>query len=369
MKRRFSDEERLARTAAGKKAWRAANPNYRAEHLEQHRTSNRESERRRYAAVKRRRAAVERAGEWAKKNPEKRQEARDRYKVKEPEKYRAQQREYYHRNKEAIKERRQAREAKDPEKLREDRRRYAGKTPSNGSVDRLPLSDERREKYYAQLRDTKRIERRLKAAGLPPRRVHRTLVSERRASLWAGEEFFSRRRSRDEIRRVAAGDFAEGKVDPKLVQDWARGVGLMRRRAELLVAARAYIAKHGDQLRREITLDSRARRLLGKEPLDMDVEIRWRAMTAVRGVTVPLSYKQTTMKSDRPAPVVDEVITGESTGGTRAQMPRGVDAVRLAQGESAVPATEAVKQHPGPTRASRRTDPSPVRDRSWGRGD
>ena len=118
MKRRFSDEERLARAAASKKEWWAANPNYRAEHLEQHRTYNRESERRRSAAVKRRRAAVERAGEWAKKNPEKRREARDRYKAKDPEKYSAQQREYYYRNKEAITERREAREAKDPEKLR-----------------------------------------------------------------------------------------------------------------------------------------------------------------------------------------------------------------------------------------------------------
>lgn len=92
-------------------------------------------------------------------------------------------------------------------------------------------------------------------------------------------------------------------------------------------------------------------------------------------------YNQATTKTDRLAAVLDKALTQigpdslgqavarEHTLSERAQMPRGIDAVRLVQGESAAPAADAVKQHPGSTRSSRHTHPSPTQDRSRGRGD
>jgi hypothetical protein len=107
--------------------------------------------------------------------------------------------------------------------------------------------------------------------------VHRILVSERRANLAAAEQFFSRRRSRAEVRRIAAGD-----VDPNLLQGWARYSALVRRRNAFLDAVQTHIRKHGDELRDEVTLDSRARQLIGRDPLDTDGEVRRRALEAVR---------------------------------------------------------------------------------------
>ncbi|WP_401001140.1 hypothetical protein [Agromyces sp. GXQ0307] len=224
---------------------------------------------------KRRRLEVERVGEWAKQNPEKRREARERYKEQNPEKYRAAQREYYHRNKEAIAARRRSREGRDPEKLREARRQDAARRKE--SADRWTPSEEQREKYRAHEREKKQLERRLQSVGLPSRRVRRTLVSERRANLAAAEQFFSRRRSRAEVRRIAAGD-----VDPNLLQGWARYSALVRRRNAFLDAVQTHIRKHGDELRDDVTLDSRARELVGKDPLDTDAEVRRRALEAVR---------------------------------------------------------------------------------------
>ena len=92
-------------------------------------------------------------------------------------------------------------------------------------------------------------------------------------------------------------------------------------------------------------------------------------------------YNQATTKTDRLAAVFDkaltqigpdslgQVVAREHTLSERTQMPRGIDAIRLAQGEAAVPATDAVQQHPGSTRSSRRPHPTPTQDRSRGRGD
>lgn len=92
-------------------------------------------------------------------------------------------------------------------------------------------------------------------------------------------------------------------------------------------------------------------------------------------------YVQATTRIDRLTSVLDKALTKigpdslgqpvarERTLSERAQMPRGVDAVRLAQVESAAPATEAVKQHPGASRSSSLTGKTPTQDRSRGRGD
>ena len=70
----------------------------------------------------------------------------------------------------------------------------------------------------------------------------------------------------------------------------------------------------------------------------------------------------------RMAAVFDS--TDSTTGsGSSQQMPRGIDAVRLARGESAVPATEAVRQHPDTSGPSRPTRHVSMPERFQGRGD
>lgn len=280
----LSDEERRERAAAGRKAWWDSHPDYYAdeEHLEQRRAVNRESMRRRVAADRRRQAEVKRVGEWARKNPEKRKAARERFKDQNPEKYRASQREYYHRNKEAIKARTDLRHSRDPEKLRERRQRYRATARSKDTPGQWKPSEEQRARYAAQSRDTRRLDRQLKRAGLPPRQVQRATAAELRVNLAAADTFFNRKRSRAEVRRVTAGDVIEGPVTPAMAQAWTDYLTQVRARRAHVLAVRAYITKHGKQLREDVTLDSRARQLVGKPPLDVEAEIWRRAVDVVR---------------------------------------------------------------------------------------
>ena len=309
----LSDEERRARATAVRKAWWDANPDYYADekHLEQRRATNRESMRRRAAADKRRSAEVERVGEWSKKNPEKRQAARDRFKEQNPEKYRTSQREYYQRNKEVIKARRDLRQAQAPEKLREARRRNNATARRKNATGQWRPSEEQREKYAAQSRDTKRLERRLKRAGLPSRRVQRTPAAVRRANLADAEKFFSRQRSRDEVRRITAGDFAEGRVTPAMMQAWTDYLRHQRARRRFGPAVRSYIAKHGKRLRDEVSLDSRARQLLGKPPLNADIEIWRRAAEAVQSTRVTVAPTPAGQSVGERVPSTDSMALAE----------------------------------------------------------
>lgn len=285
MNQPLPEEERLARQRARRRAWNEAHPGYYAEYRERNREVIREKNRnhmrdvyqKEKAAEEQRKKAVERAGEWAKANPQKRQEQRERYKAQHPEKYRAAQREYYHRNKDAIQARRQERELRDPEKARETRRRDQEKWFSKQTTGRRKPTPEQREKYRAQTAEKRALERRLQSAGLPPRRLRRTLTAERRANVAEAESFFSRARSRAELRRVSEGDLA-----PDLVQGWAQYSTLIRRRAEFRAAIQAHIDKHGRELRDDIELDSRARQARGKDPLNADAEVHRRALEAVR---------------------------------------------------------------------------------------
>lgn len=288
MTAKLPDEERLARARARKRAWWEAHPDYRADHyqrnLEKNRERHRANERQRRQALaaeaEKRQREVARVREWTRQNPEKRQEARQRYKEQNLEKYRAAQREYYHRNRQAILERRKV-QGQNPEMMRAARRRYEerNREKRNAAARQRPVDPEKREKYRATERERKRLERRLQAAGLPPRQLHRTPAAERKANLKSAGEFFSRKRSRAELRRISEQD---APTPSNLLQEWARHSALIRRRMDVLYGAEAYLAKHGDRLRGEVELDSRARQLHGREPLDADAEVRRRALEAVR---------------------------------------------------------------------------------------
>ena len=48
-----------------------------------------------------------------------------------------------------------------------------------------------------------------------------------------------------------------------------------------------YLERHGERIRREITLDSRARQLRGAEPLNVDAELLRRVRTFADSYTAP----------------------------------------------------------------------------------
>lgn len=279
MTRPLPEEERLARDRARKRAWWDANPGYRAEHreknLERLREQNRNYMRAQAAEKRRREREVERVREWSKENPEKRRAARERYKAASPEKYREAQREYYHRNKEAIRARRDA--ARTAEQVRADARRDNGKR--DPSKPAKPPSPEQRERYHAQQRDRRRIERALAKAGLPPRKLQRVLTFEKRNNEAAADAFFARRRTVDEVAQIRKQD---GPTPRALLERFTDTNARLRERLLFRRAVDTHQLANAARLHREVILDSRAREMAGKPPYDTLLEVRRRAASEVR---------------------------------------------------------------------------------------
>lgn len=290
MNQPLPEEERLARARAQRQAWSDAHPDYYRQHYAQNREHDLELKRLRRAETKtanqQRQKAVERAAAWAKANPDARREAREKYKANNPEAYRASQRAYNERNKEKIRARKQAREsAIDPETLRAARRQSnAGRGARN---DAWTPSQEQRDRYNTEALAKKKLDRRLQRAGLPPRKVRRTLVSERRANRAASEQFFNttQKQRNEMLRRIRDGSAETGSVAPELINEWRVLTAKIRERSRFREAlpgkVQKYLEKHGTQLREEIALDSRARQLRGEPPLSEGIELRRRAVDAV----------------------------------------------------------------------------------------
>ena len=285
--RRLSPEERKARDNAARKAWNEAHPDYYREYRERNRESIREKgrqrERERYrrkkAEAEQRRRDADRARNWAQQNPGKRREQRRRYVDKDPERYRAQQLAYYYRNRERILQNARERRLADPEKRREQQRRWQQANPEKVAENqrRYRSSPATAEKARAYNREWKRRERRRQQAGLPPRRLHTISEAERAANLAAATEFFARRRPVAERRRLMA-HFE--KTPRPLLEQWMRESALARHRQMVP----DYLVEHGERLRDEVTLDSRARQVRGAVPYDIETEVRRRALHAVRAV-------------------------------------------------------------------------------------
>lgn len=74
---------------------------------------------------------------------------------------------------------------------------------------------------------------------------------------------------------------ADQTTPPELLQEWAKSSALLRRRLTALDKLGAHLAKHGNRLREDIVMDSRAREQRGLPPLDMEIELRSRALAAL----------------------------------------------------------------------------------------
>lgn len=283
--RRLSTAERKARDNAARKAWNDAHPDYYREYRERNRESirekGRERERRRRvkkkAEAEQRRRDVERAREWAKHNPERRREQQRGWVENNRERVRASQLAYYHRNSERISQRARERRLADPDKRREQQRRWQQANPEKVAENqrRYRSNPENAARVREYNREWRRRERRRQQAGLPPRRLHPVSESDRTANLAAATEFFARPRRAAERRRLM--EHFEQTPRP-LLEEWMRESALARRRQ----IVPDYLVEHGERLRDEVTLDSRARQARGAAPFDIEAEVRRRALVSVR---------------------------------------------------------------------------------------
>jgi len=279
----LNDDERAARHAAQRQAWNDTHPTYYAEYRERNRErirkTNRERERRRAQRERdeqeRSRKGIERAKEWARRHPEERQQARERYKQKHPEAYKQAQRDYYYRNRDAIAERRRAREAANPEKANEAHRRAVARARAAGRVAEWSPSASQQESYRQRENEARRLHRRRARAGLPDRRFHRVLAAERRHNAAAADAFFARKRSREEMARIREQDVP---TPPELVHAWQHRWETRRVAREILAMADAYFIDHEVELRARVAEVSRARFRAGLLPLDVYTEPRRRAL-------------------------------------------------------------------------------------------
>jgi hypothetical protein len=275
------DVENLA--SARERARREYARAYRERNRERIRESNRESERvrRQKDASQReqRQKARERSRDWARANPARAAANKRLYAERHPERILEHQRNYYERHREEIAARATARRDAAPERTQErGRQRRSENKEQRAELQRQYRSDPAvYERMLAENRERKRLDRRLAAAGLPLRKLHRVPAREVRANAAAAMEFYSRSRTTQERARIRS---SYSPTPPELLADWARTSALARRRAALLHRFESdlhkQITRHSARIRDEVELDSRALELRGKAPLNVDEEVRRR---------------------------------------------------------------------------------------------
>ncbi|WP_194396233.1 hypothetical protein [Microbacterium atlanticum] len=297
---------------AASRAWKAANPERARSH--NRRSAHKAAERRRIVEQRKesgrawyaehREAERMRARRFRLEHPEKVHEYRARFQERHPERAAEQARRaserWHDKNAEAIREEQRIaahqRRASDPDAYR---RWYQANL----------------EQQRARGREASRLRSRLKNLGLPTRRVRHTYSNERRANDRASAEFFSRRRSAAEMHRLrregesvfrrptraqlavlearrrvmsreelaAAGTHLQERLRAAKARDLARAFFPE-------VAGRLYHARQ-DRLRCEIQLDSIARRVRGREPYDVESELRRRVKQEASELALTLAQR------------------------------------------------------------------------------
>ena len=205
--------------------WKAAHPEkvkeygvrYRAAHLEQIRTSNRESarvkraaDRKSVASAKRRREkGRERYAADPKAHREYQRKRRAAQRAADPEGYRKAKKQRTkrwrdsHRDEQNAKLR--AKHRDNPEVKRAAAERYYAEHGDEVRERRRAYYWANREKQLETQRRWRAREKRRREAGLPPRRLHRVTAAERSANAKEAEEFFSRARTREEVKQMRRG--------------------------------------------------------------------------------------------------------------------------------------------------------------------
>ncbi|WP_022890253.1 hypothetical protein [Agromyces italicus] len=216
---------------------RELNRRWREDHLEHARELNRESMRRAAARKRRRdeqtRKTRERVRAWRAQHPDRVREYRVRWVAANRDKMREYSKRYYEAHRDEINARATARRDADPDRHRDQRKEWASRNKDHlAELQRMRRADPA--VYQAELEATaaaKRLKRRLARAGLPPKQLHRTTASERRANERGAEAFFADPALGERSRQAAA--FTDA-----LTKQMTRHGASMRQSAVAYVAAR-----------------------------------------------------------------------------------------------------------------------------------
>ena len=315
-RRRTEDPEKKRESA---RRWREANREYRAQkkrewneaNPDRRRELNRLSMRRQAVHARRRKTKNAKARVWYAENREQARARSAAFRQEHPETVRQYQRTYKERH---------------PERYRanaaEARRRYVDKNAETvREKGRLAAARHReanpealRERYNnnleaerARSRKVARRRRRLEKLGLPPRRIQRVYAGDRRANAAAADEFFARVRSVKERGRIAADLPYEAsnipasvgqarrayfnapdpmpEVSPRILALNRLKVQMDRQTQEVLQERPRLLDthrhRHEARIREEIRMDSIARQLRGRPPLEAGIELERRLVAEV----------------------------------------------------------------------------------------
>lgn len=322
---KLAPEEKAERARLSRQRWKEANPDYarqwREANADKHRAYSRATARRRKA--KDRRNAV--ARKKYRENPEPERERGRRFRREHPEKVAEYARRYREKNPEKHAE--QSRRA--TEKWRDRNADKQREKQRIGAAEKRAADPDKFRAWYqanlererARSREAAQLRSRLKALGLPPRKITRVYANDRRANVAAADLFFSERRSPDVVHALqrepkagasaaVARQNAREKFEPTpphLLAEWARDSALARARLsrdEYRAMYAKYLERHAPRLRDEASMDSRARQARGGAPLDVEKEVRARAaqeLSAAENARLAQVVKRATASFGVPA--------------------------------------------------------------------
>lgn len=280
-KRRYREEHR--------EEIRAYRANYHAKNREEVNRKNREYMRERSRRMRvekdRREKDRERVRRWREANPDRVRERQRRWVSENPEKVREYQRRHYARNRDARLAQARRRRDENPEKVKAAARDWQQRNREHLTEWQRQYRAENPDAYARSLksnRDSKRLTRRLKSLGLPPKRIHRSPAAERRSHEAESREFFDRQQAASARKRLM-GEYAP--LDRSAMDGWSSRSALARRRDAQLSRFRRELesgASRVPAIREEVQMDAVARRLRG-DRLDAGAELRQRIFDAAGG--------------------------------------------------------------------------------------
>lgn len=293
--------------------WKAANPErvqrYREnarrqaqqdpEHREKILKQKRDAEHRRQARLKvteaRREHDRERVRQWAAAHPERVRARQQDWVQRNHERVREQKRAYYHRNLEQrqyVNRERNAKRRKDPAQLDRERAYRTANQGVHEAATNAHRSDPAvRERHNQDQRDRRQREKRRRELGLPPLPLHRSTLNERADATAAADMFFTRPRTKSDIKMLRAElDQLHKTITRDVVIDIRHQAELaarirtaLERPARINAAIDTYLKSPvGARLHEEVRMDSIARQIRGANPYpSLEAEVRRRAIAKI----------------------------------------------------------------------------------------
>lgn len=237
-------------------------------------------------AKERREKDRERVRRWSEAHREQKRASIRRWHEAHPEKTAEYSRRYYERHREEILARGRARRDREPAKVSASAREWQQRNREHLTEWQRTYRAENRDAYERSLRsnrEAKMLQRKLKAAGLPPKNVKRSPARERRAHEAEAEQFYERLQTPAERKRLMDG---YRPLDEATLASWRERSPLARRRDVQLSRFRRGLdraAGGAEQIREEARMDSIAHAHRGRGPLDVDAELRQRVFDAAGG--------------------------------------------------------------------------------------